>query len=237
MSKKTFNSFVSRFGATPDGYHPKNGIRCLYVYTDNSKKRQPRGLVMSFTDKDNRTYVGWSLCNRKHDNFTKHSARIMAASRMVEIPKELSEISDIPTLKNGNIMTSMHRSLAYVSILNDVPEVIRKFCAEYKPKRTQKPKAIEKQETPGEQKFVYPPRLWYPSNPSEAEQKMKEEMEQQWSNLEIVEEAGKKEIRNSKVSNFLSLRSNDLLSKLALMSLGVIIGLTVLFIIQKFLGR
>ena len=93
-------------------WHPTNGWRFLYI---RNAYGDPIGLIASHRDGK----MGWSLCHRNLDTFTKTEAKIQATN-----PERLREIPSLAPLAASN--TPMNRALLALSEDMTVPHTIRR---------------------------------------------------------------------------------------------------------------
>ncbi len=102
---------------TPNVFHPSNGYRFFYV---RDRHDNPVGVIVTrVVSGDAKPIMGWSLCKRKEDRFTRAAARFLATdpTRMVPIPPmpPPAVIDDTP----------MNRALTALSKDMTVPHTIR----------------------------------------------------------------------------------------------------------------
>jgi len=96
-------------------FHPSNGYRFLYV---RDRQDNPVGVIASTAAGS----MGWSLCKRKLDRFTKTEAKELACdpARMRDIPRVQTDLRVA-----GVNDTPMNRTLCALSNDMDVPHTIR----------------------------------------------------------------------------------------------------------------
>ncbi len=105
-------------------FHPSQGVRCLYI---RNRHGHHVGLVMTQVS-NGVAKMGWSLCKRKAqgknmDVFRKSEAKVVAFSRLAEIPTV-----EVPKGLND---TPMNRALVALSESDkSVPQSIRHAASE-----------------------------------------------------------------------------------------------------------
>mgnify|MGYP003489812861 FL=1 len=101
--------------ASTPSFHPKDGVRCLYL---RDRKARPVGLIMCVRD-NGIVRFGWSVCDAQ-DTFRKTEARQIAHGRLTQLAV------DSVTLPEGLSDTPMNRVLVHLSgNVEGVPQIVR----------------------------------------------------------------------------------------------------------------